>query len=58
MLRAIRDPQSVSRWSIMPKYDLTETQLPGLTEYLLSLEFKRHGAKVILKHDLLEGKAQ
>jgi ubiquinol-cytochrome c reductase cytochrome b subunit len=58
ILRVIRDPQSVSRWSTMPKYDLTEAQLRDLTEYLLSLDLKRYGVKGIPKDDLLQGKTQ
>ena len=53
ILRVIREPQSVSRWSTMPKYDLTEAQLGTLTEYLLSLDFTKHGVKAIRKDELL-----
>jgi ubiquinol-cytochrome c reductase cytochrome b subunit len=55
ILRVIRDPQSVSRWSTMPKYDLNEAQLGALTDYLLSLDFERHGLKVIRREVLLDG---
>lgn len=57
IVRAIRDPQSVSRWSTMPKYDLTEAELGVLTDYLLSLDFKRHGVKRISKEDIVQGRA-
>jgi mono/diheme cytochrome c family protein len=53
ILRVIREPQSVSRWSTMPKYDLTEAQLGALTDYLLSLDFKKHGFKELRKEEVL-----
>ena len=37
-LRHLRDPQSVSPGSIMPKFPLTEQQLQDMTAYILSLK--------------------
>ncbi|MEW6666097.1 MAG: cytochrome b N-terminal domain-containing protein [Thermodesulfobacteriota bacterium] len=58
ILRVIRDPQTVSRWSIMPRYDLTEAQSGALADYLLSLDFERYGVKIVQKEDVKQGKAQ
>lgn len=56
LLRAIRDPQAVSTWSIMPKYDLTDDELRFLSDYLLSLDFDRHGVRTVSKDDAIKGK--
>jgi len=51
----IRDPKSVSRWTTMPKYDLTKEELNALAEYILSLDFKRYGMKVISREEVGKG---
>jgi len=52
----IKNPQSVSPWSIMPKYDLTEEELDNLAAFILSLDFKRHEIKTVSKQDIIDGK--
>jgi len=53
--RFIKDPQSVSRWSIMPKYDLSEPELNALADFVLSLDFDRHEAKTLSREEALKG---
>jgi quinol-cytochrome oxidoreductase complex cytochrome b subunit len=48
----IKDPQSKSAWSIMPKYDLPETQLKALADFILALDFDRFKVKTVSKEDL------
>jgi ubiquinol-cytochrome c reductase cytochrome b subunit len=51
----IKNPQSKSRWSIMPKYNLTEAELKNLADFVLCLDFDRHNAKTIAKEDIIGG---
>ena len=51
----IKDPQSKSRWSIMPKYNLSEAELKALTDFVLCLDFDRHHAKTITREDVIKG---
>ena len=46
LVKLIRDPKSVSRWTIMPKYDLSERELEALAAFILSLDFDRYGSKI------------
>jgi ubiquinol-cytochrome c reductase cytochrome b subunit len=52
----IRDPQAASRWSIMPKYDLTNEELSALAEFVLSLDFDRHQVKTVYRKQVDKGK--
>ena len=54
----IKNPQAVSPWSIMPKYDLDKTELDALADFILSLDFKSHGAKNLSKEAMIQGKKQ
>jgi hypothetical protein len=49
----IRDPQAVSRWTIMPKYDLKEDELDALAAYILSLDFDRYDLKTLSREAVL-----
>jgi cbb3-type cytochrome oxidase cytochrome c subunit len=51
----IKNPQSKSRWSIMPKYDLSETELKALADFVLGLDFDRYDTKTITKADVTSG---
>lgn len=55
LVKMIRDPKSVRRWTSMPKYDLTEEELNGLAEFILSLDFKRHGLRTIAREEVPKG---
>ena len=48
----IKDPQAVSPWSIMPKYDLSREELSNLADYVLSLDFDRYGVKSLTREDI------
>jgi ubiquinol-cytochrome c reductase cytochrome b subunit len=48
----IKDPQAVSPWSIMPKYDLTPQDLNNLSDFILALDFDRHAMKIIEQKDV------
>ena len=58
IIKSIRDPLSVSRWNIMPKYDNTEEELQALSAYISSLDFARYGLKTIHKEAVLQDKVQ
>ena len=49
----MRDPQAVSTWSIMPKYDLSRKELDDLTEFILALDFKGGAARNVSKKEAL-----
>ncbi|MBU0544524.1 MAG: cytochrome b N-terminal domain-containing protein [Proteobacteria bacterium] len=54
LMKYIRDPQSVSRWSIMPKYDLNEKDLISLADFILTLDFKTNRMRIIDREMALE----
>ena len=58
IMKSIRDPLSVSRWNIMPKYDNTEEELQVLSAYIRSLDFARYGLKTIPREAVLQDKIQ
>jgi ubiquinol-cytochrome c reductase cytochrome b subunit len=51
--RYIRDPQLVNRTSIMPKYDLPDSDLSALTDFLLSLDGSKFGFKTLTRQQVL-----
>jgi ubiquinol-cytochrome c reductase cytochrome b subunit len=50
--RFIKDPQAISPWSIMPKYDLSREELGSLADFVLSLDFDRQGIKTLKREDI------
>lgn len=52
LVRFIRDPRSISRWSVMPKYDLSEDELNDLAQLILSLDLARYGLKTIGREEV------
>ena len=48
----IKDPQSQSSLSIMPKYDLEQEELAALSYFVLSLDFSINKEKIIKKEDV------
>ncbi len=58
LVRFIRDPQAVSRWSIMPKYDFSEAELNALADFTLGLNFDRHEVKTITREEALKGRVR
>jgi len=55
LIASVRDPQSVSRWNIMPKYENTEEELNLLADYMLSLDLKKDGMKILKKEEVVKG---
>jgi quinol-cytochrome oxidoreductase complex cytochrome b subunit len=54
LARFIRNPQLVSTTSIMPKYDLPQSDLQGLANFVLALDFDKYPAKVINREEILK----
>ena len=54
LARFIRNPQLVSTTSIMPKYDLPQSDLQGLANFVLALDFNKYPAKVINREEILK----
>ncbi|MBW2408236.1 MAG: cytochrome b N-terminal domain-containing protein [Deltaproteobacteria bacterium] len=52
LAKFIKDPQAFSPWSIMPKYDLKEKDLNNLSDFILALDFDRHGMKILSQKDI------
>lgn len=53
LARYIRNPQLISRTSIMPKYNLPDTDLEALADFVLALDFARYPAKALKRDDVL-----
>jgi len=51
----IKNPQSKSVWSIMPKYDISETERKALADFVLGLDFDGRGVRTITKEDAFKG---
>jgi cbb3-type cytochrome oxidase cytochrome c subunit len=51
--RFIEDPQAISPWSIMPKYDLSQEDLSNLADFILSLDFDSYGVKSISRQEVI-----
>ena len=49
----IKDPQAVSPWSIMPKYDLADDELGALADFLTALDFSDTGSRTLKKGDIV-----
>jgi ubiquinol-cytochrome c reductase cytochrome b subunit len=58
IVKFIRDPKSISRLNIMPKYDLTKKELNSLAEFILSLDFERYGLRTISKEEVIQDKIE
>ena len=53
LARYIRNPQVVSKTSIMPKYNLPESDLQALADFLLALDFSKYPAKILKREEVL-----
>lgn len=49
----IRDPQSASPHSIMPKYNLPEADLQALADFVLALDFRAYPERIIKREEVL-----
>jgi len=52
LMRFIKNPQSVSRWAAMPKYDLDEASLEALAGFIMGLNFKEYGAGILSREEI------
>ena len=53
IIKYIKDPKSVNKWSVMPKYDLSDSELNVLGDYILALDFKRFELKTVSRDHVL-----
>jgi ubiquinol-cytochrome c reductase cytochrome b subunit len=53
LIRYIRDPKAVRRWTTMPKYDLTEGELRALADFILTLDFDRYEPRMIRREAII-----
>lgn len=56
LMQYIKDPQQVSRTSIMPKYDLPPGELRALAEFILALDPSRDRHRIVTAEEVLAGK--
>ncbi len=54
LIAFIKDPQSQSTFSIMPKYGLKQEELAALSDFILALDFSNNDVKTMKKEDILE----
>jgi ubiquinol-cytochrome c reductase cytochrome b subunit len=54
LARFIKDPQAVSRTSIMPKYNFSEADLQALADFVLALDFSQYPQKILKRSEILQ----
>jgi len=54
LAKFVKDPQSESRFSIMPKYKLKQEELSALADFMLALDFSETGWRRITKKEVIE----
>ena len=52
--RFIKDPQAISPWSIMPRYDLNPRDLNNLSDFILALDFNAHAMKMVKRMEVID----
>jgi len=50
----VKDPQSIDPSSVMPKYDLPQPDLDALADFMLALDFGKHGIKTVTRAQALD----
>ena len=58
LINFIKDPQAVSPWSIMPKYDLSQSELEALAEFILALDFNTYPVKTVTRDAVIQKKIE
>jgi ubiquinol-cytochrome c reductase cytochrome b subunit len=58
LVKLIREPKAISKWTTMPKYDLSEDELNALAAFILSLDFKTYESKTIYREDIIKDVAR
>jgi cbb3-type cytochrome oxidase cytochrome c subunit len=54
LTKYIKNPQAVSRTSIMPKYNFSDADLQSLADFVLALDFSRHQQKILRRPEILQ----
>ena len=54
LVRYIKNPQAVSRTSIMPKYNFSDADLQSLADFVLALDFSKYPRKILPRQEILE----
>jgi len=54
LAKYIKNPQAVSRTSIMPKYELSDADLQSLAEFVLALDFSKYPKKILQRQEILQ----
>jgi quinol-cytochrome oxidoreductase complex cytochrome b subunit len=54
LAKYIKNPQAIKRTSIMPKYDLPNTELQALADFILALDFRRQPTRIIQRSEALK----
>ncbi len=52
LAQAARNPRAGAGTSIMPEHGLPEAHLKALADFLLSLDFSRHGMKILKREEV------
>lgn len=54
LVKYIRNPQLVSATSIMPKYNLPESDLQALADFLLALDFNKQPVRILRREEIIK----
>ena len=54
LARYIKDPQAIKSSAIMPKYNLPQTDLDALADFVLSLDFSRYPTRIVTRAEALK----
>jgi len=54
LVKFIKNPQAVSPWSIMPKYDFSRDELDALADFVLALDFKKYPVKTVTREQVIQ----
>lgn len=52
LVRYIRNPQALSRTSIMPKYNLPQSDLEALADFVLALDFSKYEPRIVTREEV------
>jgi ubiquinol-cytochrome c reductase cytochrome b subunit len=52
LAKYIKDPQLISKTSIMPKYNLPESDLRALADFTLALDFSKYPVKILKREEV------
>jgi ubiquinol-cytochrome c reductase cytochrome b subunit len=55
LAKYIKNPQAVSRTSIMPKYNFSDADLQSLADFVLALDFSKYKQKILQRQEILQG---